>query len=234
MEKRRILLADDSKLFLEMERTLLDRDRFELFTAGTGKETLDYSIKLKPHLILMSFSMPDMTGDEICSVIKKDLGFSSIKVVIVTDEYDEETLTRCIDAGCDGIVTRPFEKEDLLETVQKLLGETFRRKPRFSIQLPCALYLERVGVPGTILDISEIGCRITAEDSLEIDTFLGVGFNLPDTEQPVNWNGIVRWSVPHRVDEGHSVIGVEFLDTPSDELEILQDILASMPNHSRL
>jgi CheY-like chemotaxis protein len=234
LEKRKILLADDSKLFLEMERTLLNRDSFDLYTARTGRETLDNTIKLQPHLILLSYTMPDMPGDEICSAIKKDLGFSSTKIVIVTDDYSEETGTRCVDAGCDGIVTRPFEREKLLETVQKLLGETFRNKPRYRVHLPCAVYLEREGVPGTILDISEIGCRITAEDSLEKGTVIGVGFNLPDTEQPVKWSGIVRWSVPHRGDEDHSVFGVEFMDTPGSELEILQDILASMPNSSRL
>jgi CheY-like chemotaxis protein len=234
MEKLKILLADDSKLFLEMERTYLNRDSFDLYTARTGREALDCAIKLQPHLILLSFSLSDMPGDEVCTAIKKDLGFSSIKIVIVTDAHDEDILTRCVDAGCDGIVTRPFDKEKLLETVQKLLGETFRRKPRYRINQPCAVYLEREGVPGTMLDISEIGCRITAEDSLVKGTVLGVGFNLPDTEQPVNWSGIVRWSVPLRGGEGHSVSGVEFMDTPDSELEVLQDILAAMPNSSHL
>lgn len=233
MEKRKILLADDSKLFIEMQRTLLNRDSFDLFTARTGRETLDSSIKLQPHLILLSFVMPDMPGDEICSAVKKDLGFSSTKIVIVTDESDGDVLTRCVDAGCDGIVTKPFEKEKLLETVQKLLGETFRRKPRYRVNLPCAVYLERVGVPGTMIDISEIGCRITAEEPLEKGTLIGTGFNLPDTEQSVNWGGIVRWSVQRR-DKGHFVFGVEFTQTPENELEILQDILASMPDSSRL
>jgi CheY-like chemotaxis protein len=234
MEKRKILLVDDSKLFLEMQRTFLNRDSFDLHTASTGRQALDSSIKLRPHLILISFVMPDMSGDEICSAIKKDLGFSDTKVVIVADEYAEDTLTKCIDAGCDGLVTRPFDKETLLETVQKLLGETFRRKPRFRIHLPCAVYLEREGVPGIMLDISEIGCRVTAEDSVKKDSVIGIGFNLPDTEQPVNWSGIVRWSVPRHGGERHSVFGVEFTDTPHNELEVLQDILASMPNSSRL
>jgi CheY-like chemotaxis protein len=234
MEKRKILLADDSKLFLEMQRTVLNRDSFDLYTARTGRETLDNAIKIHPHLILLSFVMPDMPGDEICSAIKKDLGFSSTKVVIVSDEYRENVLSKCVDAGCDGFVTRPFNKEKLLETVQKLLGETFRRKPRYQVHLPCAVHLERESVPGTMLDISEIGCRITAEESLEPDAVIGVGFNLPDTEQPVNWRGIIRWSVPHRGAESHSVLGVEFLETPDGELEILQDILASMPDSSRL
>ena len=234
MEKRKILIADDSKLFLEMERTYLNRDSFDLFTAHTGRDTLDTTTRVKPHLVLLSFAMPDISGDEICSFIKKDLGFSNTKVVIVTADYTEETLTRCIHAGCDGIVTRPFDKEKLLETVQKLLGETFRSKTRFSVNLPCAVYLERVGVPGNILDISEIGCRITVEESIEKGTTIGVGFNLPDTEQPVNWSGIVRWSIPHRIEEGHSVIGVAFMDMPENELEMLQDILTTMPSSSRL
>lgn len=234
MDKRRILLADDSKLFLEMQRTYLNRDSFDLHTALSGRETLDSSIKLQPHLILLSFAMPDMDGDEICSVIKKDLGFSNTKIVIVSDEHSEDVLTRCIDAGCDGIVTKPFDKEALLETVQKLLGETFRRKPRFRVHLPCAVYLEREGIPGIILDISEIGCRITAEEIITGDTIIGVGFNLPDTDQSVNWTGTVRWAIPHRGGEGYSVFGVEFTGSPDSEVEILQDILASMPNSSRL
>jgi CheY-like chemotaxis protein len=234
MEKRRILLVDDSKLFLEMQRTFLNRDSFELHAAGTGRQALDSAARLLPHLILISFVMPDIPGDEICSAIKKDLGLSDTKVVIVADEYAEDTFTKCIDAGCDGLVTKPFNKEALLETVQKLLDETFRRKPRFRVHLPCAVYLEREGVPGIMLDISEIGCRVTAEESIKKDSVIGVGFSLPDTEHPVNWSGVVRWSVPRHGGEGHSVFGVEFTDTPHDELEILQDILASMPNSSRL
>lgn len=234
MEKRRILLSDDSKLFLEMERTFLDRDSFELHTARTGRETLDRAIKIQPHLILLSFAMPDMSGDDICTAIKKDYGFSNTKIVMVADEYDEETLTSCVDAGCDGLVTRPFDREKLLETVQKLLGETFRRKPRYRVNLPCAIYLEREGVPGTMLDISEIGCRITADESLGKGSSIGVGFNLPDTEQPVKWSGILRWSVTRKGDTGQTVFGVEFTDTPVSELEILQDILASMPISARL
>jgi len=234
MEKRKILLADDSKLFLEMQRTVLNRDSFDLSVARTGRETLDSSIRLQPHLILLSYTMPDMPGDEICTAVKKDLGFSSTKVVIVSDGYSENILSKCVDAGCDGFVTRPFDKEKLLETVQKLLGETFRRKPRYQVHLPCAVYLERESIPATMLDISEIGCRITAEEPLKEGLVIGVGFNLPDTEQSVNWRGVIRWSVPHRAAENHSVVGVEFLDSPEGEREILQDILASMPDSSRL
>ena len=234
MEKRKILLADNTELFLEMERSYLNRDSFDLYAARTGRETLDKSLQLQPHLILLSFTMPDIPGDQVCSSIKKDLGFSNTKVVIVTDEYGEGTLARCIDAGCDGIVTRPFDKEKLLETVQKLLGETFRQKPRYRVHLPCAVYLERVGVPGTILDISEIGCRIKAEEPIEKGTVIGVGFNLPDTEHPVNWSGIIRWIVPHRGEGYHSIFGLQFGDIPDNEVEILQDILASMPDSSRL
>jgi len=234
MEKRKILLADDTKLFLEIERTFLNRDSFELYTARTGKEALEQSLALHPHLILLSFTMPDISGDEICSVIKNDPGFSNTRVVIVTADYGEETLTRCIDAGCDGIITKPFDKEQLLETVQKLLGETFRQKPRYQVQIPCAIYLERAEVPGTILDISEIGCRVTTEDSLDEGAIVGIGFNLPDTDQPAHWNGIVRWTKTGAGDVDQHLLGIQLQDTPGDERQILQDILASLPDDTRL
>lgn len=234
MEKRRILLADDSKLFLEMQRTFLNRDSFELAEAQTGKEAVESSVKMQPHLILLSFTLPDMSGDEVCMAIKKDFGFIGTKVVVVTDDTSEETLTKCVDAGCDGLITKPFDKEEVLETVQKLLGETFRRKPRYRIHLPCAVYLEKEGVPGIMLDISEIGCRIAAEEFLDKDTLIDVGFTLPDTEQPVKWKGIVRWSASQKGDAIYSVVGVEFTDAPVNEIEMLQDILTSLPGSSRL
>lgn len=234
MEKRKILIADSFRPSPEREWGHLKRDSFDLHRADTGKKALDLTLKVAPHLVLFSSALPDLSAEEFCSSIKKDPDLSRTKVAIVTTDQDADSLARYIDAGCDGIVTRPFDKEKLLETVQKLLGETFRRMTRMSVRLPCALYLERIGIPGTMLDISEIGCRVTTEDFLEKGTIVGVGFNLPDTDQPVKWEGVVHWSLPHWDEEGHTVMGIEFMETAQEELEALQDILASMPESSRL
>lgn len=231
MEKRRILLAEDTELFLEIESSFLKRDSFELHTARSGKEAIEKALQIHPHLILLSFMMPDIGGDEVCAIVKADPQLPDTRVVIVTADHGEESLTRCIDAGCDGIVTRPFGKEKLLETVQKLLGETFRKKPRYQVEIPCALYLEHEAVPVTMVDISEIGCRVTMEELVDSNVSLGVGFNLPDTEHSVNWKGVVRWNTGSG---GNHSVGIEFINAPADEALILRDILAAMEISDRI
>jgi CheY-like chemotaxis protein len=231
VEKRRILVAEDTELFLVIESSFLKRDSFDLYTARTGKEALEKALKVQPHLVLISLMMPDIGGDEICSAIKANPKLIDTRVVIVTADHGEESLTRCIDAGCDGIVTRPFDKDQLLETVQKLLGQTFRRKPRYRVEIPCALYLASEALPAIMVDISEIGCRVKMEESVDKDHPLGVGFNLPDTEHSVNWKGKIQWIAG----SGSALsAGIEFVQPPEAEVEILADILAGMDASERL
>ena len=234
MEKRIILLAEDTELLLEIQRSLLQRDSFDLHTARTGERALEKAMELKPHLVMLSDIMPDTTGREVCSAIKSNPGLKGTKVIIATSNPSKEVLAECVDAGCDGIVTKPFEREKLLESVQKLLGETFRRKPRYHVEIPCAVYIERRGLPAVMVDISEIGCRLEMDDPPARDTAVEVSFDLPDTVQSVTWKGVTRWSIPGNSEADFSGIGVEFLEVPADDIEILRDILDSMPEERRL
>lgn len=233
-DKRVILLAEDTELLLEIQRSLLQRESFDLLTARTGEQALEKALKLKPHLIILSDIMSDSSGKEVCSAIKSDPAMHGTKVIIATSNPSREVMADCVDAGCDGIVTKPYEREKLLESVQKLLGETFRRKPRFLVEIPGAIYVNRQGFPVAMVDISEIGCRLEMDDPPASDTQLEVSFDLPETVQSVNWKGIVRWSDPGKADSDFSGIGVEFLDIPVEEIEILRDILDSMPEERKL
>ncbi|UCG39595.1 MAG: response regulator [bacterium] len=234
MEKRRILLVEETELLLQVERSVLTRDSFELFTARSGREALEKALKLTPHLIILSNLMPDVSGAEVCSVIKADPQFRNTKVVIATSDHGEDTLSSCIDAGCDGIVTKPFDREKFLDTVQKLLGETFRRKPRYAVRIPCAVYLQQQGLPAEMLDISEIGCRLEMDEPPARGAEVKVAFTLPDTVQSVHWTGVVRWRKDQANDSGLLEAGIEFLATPEAELMILRDILDSLPASARL
>lgn len=233
-DKRIILLAEDTELLLEIQRSLLQRESFELLTARTGEQTIEKALEVKPHLIILSDVMPDTSGREVCSIIKSDPVMHGTKVIIATSNPTREALADCVDAGCDGIVTKPFEREKLLESVQKLLGETFRRKPRFRMETQCAVYIDRKGLPAAMVDISEIGCRLEMDDPPAKDTQVEVSFDLPETVQSVNWKGVVRWSIPVNARSEFTGIGVEFLGVPVEEVEILGDILDSMPEERRL
>ena len=230
--KKRILLVEDTELLLKIEHSLLKRESFELYTARTAREALEKTIHLRPDLVMLSLIMPDMRGDEVCSTLKADPDFRNLKVVICTSDSDEASLSSIVDAGCDGIVTKPLDKDRLFETVHKLLGEALRRKPRFRVQVPCAVYVGGEGLPGAIVDLSEIGCRLEMENPPDSSTVIEVGFDLPDTAQAVRWDGEVRWRI--LLKSGQGKIGVEFHGMPTDELANLHDILEAMPEKAKL
>src|SRR5262245_47918201 len=67
---KKILLADDSRLFLEVESTLFRRTGAEITMAMCGAEALRKVATEKPDLVVLDFMMPDMTGDKVCAQIK--------------------------------------------------------------------------------------------------------------------------------------------------------------------
>ena len=234
MDKRTILIAEDNQLLLEIQRSLLERESFNLHTALTGKEALEKARHLKPHLVPLTEIMPDIAGKEVCAAIRSDPGLKETKVIIAVSSSGKRTLAEYVDAGFDEIVTKPFVREKLLESVQKLLGETFRRKPRYKVEIPCAVFRDRQGIPALMVDISEIGCCLEMDDPPADGIEVEVSFDLPDTVQSVSWKGMVRWSVKMRPGSDFSGIGVEFTGPPIEDLEILRDILDSMPEERRL
>ena len=72
MATPKILLVDDTKLFLRLEQEYLRQSSVTVFTASNGREALETARKIMPDLIYMDLNMPEMNGIECCSAIKAD------------------------------------------------------------------------------------------------------------------------------------------------------------------
>ena len=120
-ETKNLLLVDDTELFLAMEKSFLERRQFILHTAKSGSEALEKARTIHPDLILLDLHMPDLSGDQVCSKLKEDPQFQNIPIIIATSEKNRPTLAKCIEAGCDAILPKPFDKEVLVRTVLEVL-----------------------------------------------------------------------------------------------------------------
>jgi CheY-like chemotaxis protein len=175
-----ILLVDDIQLFLVLEKSLLEDLDYDLATAMSGEEVLERIDTIKPDLILLDLYMGGLDGDEVCRRLRGMDRWATLPIIMVTAAGRREEIERCLMAGCDDYVTKPVSKGELIEKVQRLLGEVkSRRAPRETVGLP--VYLESEGWSGTVWarDISSNGIYIECVTDVPVGTLVKITIDLP-------------------------------------------------------
>ena len=123
---RKILIADDSPTFRELERQLLKLQGYELLTASNGVEAVRMALKDAPDLVLLDLQMPIMTGDKALAILKNHERTCKIPVVIVTTQDSVAEQSRLRQAGADAFLGKPISAPQLAWLVNSLIGETGR------------------------------------------------------------------------------------------------------------
>ncbi len=122
MERKKILLVDDSSTILMMERMILMNGPFDLVIANDGAEALEKARSEKPDLILLDRVMPRMDGITACKNLRSDPATQEIPIIMVTTKGEDQDVSAGIEAGCSAYVTKPIDAKDLLAKVNTLLG----------------------------------------------------------------------------------------------------------------
>ncbi len=167
----KILLVDDVDLFLELERSYLEGCNYDLITASSGEETLQRLDKIAPDVLLLDYYMPGINGDEVCRLIRKNPAWSKLPILMVTAAGKPEEVQNCLEAGCDDYITKPVNKQELREKVERLLGTVQRRSSeRVAVKLPIQLQKGGRMHVVTTEDISTSGVCLKTSTALEENT----------------------------------------------------------------
>jgi DNA-binding response OmpR family regulator len=118
MNKKKILVVDDSKTALFMVTTILKREPYDLVTAHDGQQALEMAVAERPDLILMDVVMPRKTGFEACRELKQREDTKSIPVILVTTRGEGENVETGFESGCNDYVTKPVNAQELLAKVR--------------------------------------------------------------------------------------------------------------------
>jgi len=121
---KRILLADDHLLVSEALCSILEEDYRVVGTAKNGREVVEKARELRPDVIVLDISMPELNGIEACRQLQAS--GSTAKVVFVTQQLDPEYVAAAFDAGAMGYVAKQSAAAELLEAVRlALLGRYY-------------------------------------------------------------------------------------------------------------
>jgi DNA-binding response OmpR family regulator len=119
--KKKILLVDDSKMILMMEKMILGQGAYELLVAHDGREAVEKALAEKPDLILLDVMMPAMNGFEALKRLREEAATRSIPVIMVTTRGEAENVAEGQASGCDAYLTKPIDNHELLAKVRSLL-----------------------------------------------------------------------------------------------------------------
>ncbi len=118
---KKILIIDDSATMRQMINIILKGVGHEVVQASQGSEgiaALDESFDL----VITDYNMPNMNGSEVIRTIRAGSVNSAVPILMVTTESEDAKKQEGKQAGATGWVTKPFQKEQLLGVVDKVLS----------------------------------------------------------------------------------------------------------------
>lgn len=129
---KRILLADDSLTIQKVVELTFSDGEYDLFCVSNGQRALDRVQEQAPDLILADVVMPEKNGYEVCEAIKSNPATARIPVVLLSGTFEPFDRDRAERLGCDAIVSKPFDSQQLLRQVEALLARDPRDVPSAS------------------------------------------------------------------------------------------------------
>lgn len=122
-EAKRVVCIEDEPEMIDLVRLILGRKGFNVIGANGGVEGLEAVRREKPDLVLLDLMMPDMDGWEVYQQIKADAELREIPVIVVTAKAQsiDKVLGLHI-AKVDDYISKPFGPQELLESVEKIIG----------------------------------------------------------------------------------------------------------------
>ncbi|MBI4690124.1 MAG: response regulator [Nitrospirae bacterium] len=174
---KKILIVDDLRPFVEEEKNILSRSDVQIFTASSGQEALSLHKNVKADLMVIDLEMPGMTGDELCSTIRRAPDLKFVSVLMVTRPREND-IARCRICGANDYVTKPIKPDILLEKAINLLGVAVRKAYRVFVNISVEGEKGQVKFTATTVNISTTGFLIETRKALNIGDVVHCSFFL--------------------------------------------------------
>ena len=108
---------------MEVFTVFLESAGYSVLQATRAEEGVRLAQEIVPDLILMDVFLPSMNGLQATEILKKDKKTRDIPIIALTAYAMSETSKNCLEAGCDGFLTKPIGRERLLQEISHRLRQ---------------------------------------------------------------------------------------------------------------
>lgn len=118
---KNVLVVDDEEMIREAVSSYLEKQGYSVFSAETGREALEIFHKKNISFVILDLMLPDLSGEEICTALRKQ---SRVPIIMLTAKTMEEDMLRGLGLGADDYITKPFSLKNLYARMQTILRRT--------------------------------------------------------------------------------------------------------------
>jgi DNA-binding response OmpR family regulator len=118
--------VDDETMISEVLEAYLVKEGYQVFKSENGLDALRKAGTVQPDLIVLDLMLPDISGEEICRLLRKE---SDVPILMLTAKSGEDEKINGIVIGADDYVTKPFSPREVVVRIQAILRRTHKSKP---------------------------------------------------------------------------------------------------------
>lgn len=114
----KIMIVEDEQAISLLLKYNLEKEGYETICVAHGNRVIAAVEKYEPSLILLDWMLPEMSGLELCRIIRNNPEYKNIPIIMLTAKGQEEDKVRGLSAGADDYVTKPFSLPELLARIR--------------------------------------------------------------------------------------------------------------------
>ena len=118
---KKILVADDETDVLHLVTTNLKNAGYTVIKAEDGLVALTKARETRPDLIVLDLMLPELSGLEVCKVLKKEPGTAHIPIIMLTAKAEEVDRIVGLELGADDYLTKPFSPRELVLRIKSVM-----------------------------------------------------------------------------------------------------------------
>ncbi len=131
LKKPVVLLIEDDKNLGGYLKDVLS-GRFRVIHSDSGEKGFSLSKKKNPDIIISDVMLPGMNGFEFCVKVKSEFKISHIPIIMLTSLADHESHMKGIKSGADAFITKPFDLQQLILTIENLIEQRKKLQLKFT------------------------------------------------------------------------------------------------------
>jgi DNA-binding response OmpR family regulator len=220
---KKILIADSLKHLVSGEN-ILSRANTQILTASSSQEILSIHKSEKADLIIIDLDMPGMSGDGICSLLRKEPAPNPVKVLIAV-EPKETDIKRAEQCGANTYITKPINSALFFSKIASLLDVQTRKAYRMPVKATVAGEMGNVKLTASTINISSTGILIESAHPLNVGDVINCSFLLPGT-LAISVKGEVVRIIKKPAGNVHQY-GIRFTSISASAQRIIEDFVKS-------